>query len=241
MAQMRNRAAYSKNALLNLFVPKKFRFTVIGVLFISFLFIALGGKSQDRDADVLKYYWDRIRASLASGDPIAHGVNFSYQTTTYYKTLGKVGEISSIDSVKSAFFYSFGKLDSSRTLLKSNHSIPKIDLSFPRIFDSSYYLNFFPNDTGGQLLAIGFDTDSTHKSWPSGLVMIDRQKYFPSWLYLYYPDQSGFRRFSRSFRFINQDGYVFPDSIWEVAVKDGLLFTTSYRLETLISDFKIHH
>jgi hypothetical protein len=177
---------------------------------------------------------------MAAGDPIAHGVNFSYQTTTYYKKLGNLGEISSVDSVKNIYFYSFGNLDSSKTLLPAKHSIPKIDLSVPGIFDSTYILNFFPNDTGGTLLAIGFDSDSTHKSWPSGLVEIDRQKYFPRWLYLYYPDQGGFKRYSRSFRFIDQQGYVFPDSVWEVAVKDGFLFSTSYRLETSISEFKIY-
>lgn len=192
------------------------------------------------DADVLRYYWNRADATLKSRDPLETGARFSFVARTYQKKIGKLGEITSIDSATVQYFYSFGNLDSTATLQGDPKQLRRTDLIFPNIFDSTYLLNDYPNDISDSALAIGFDTDSTAHKDPVGLALIDRRTYLPQWAYLYYPDSSGFRRFSRSFRLAEHDGLVFPDSVWIVAIKDEFLFSTTYRLETGISRFTVY-
>jgi hypothetical protein len=196
--------------------------------------------AQSRDESVLRFYWDRARAVLAAGDPAAHGARYSFEATTYYKSIGKFGAVTLEDSVREIRHYSFGNLDSSRAIVAPKKESLHGDLTVPSIFDSLYILNFFPNDTGGPEIAIGFEADSTHPQWPVGLTILDRQLYNPLWLYLTYPHKSGYRHLSRSFRFVRVDGYIFPDSVWEVGVIDGLISTRSYRIETGVTNLKVY-
>jgi hypothetical protein len=61
------------------------------------------------------------------------------------------------------------------------------------------------------------------------------------WLYLYYPSTSGVERLTRSFRFTEVEGYVFPDSIWEVGARSGIFSLEYYRLETGIVEIEVIH
>lgn len=189
---------------------------------------------------ILRFFWDRARATVANGNPDMRGLSYSFIGTTCYRKYAEKGKFESSDSTRIAYFFSFGKLDSSRTLLAPKNPIPPVDFTYPNVFDSSYVLNFYPNDTGGQNIGIGFDSDSAHSTWPVGLVLLDRQRYFPVWLYFSYPAKKGYRRFSRAVRFTQSEGFIFPDSVSEVATVDGLFFSTSYRLETGVKDLKIY-
>ena len=196
--------------------------------------------AQSRDESALRFFWDRARAVLSAGNPDAHGARFSFEATTYYKNVGKFGVATLEDSVKEIRHYSFGNLDSSRIIVAPKKESLRGDLTVPNVFDSQYILNFFPNDTGGPEIAIGFEADSTHYQWPVGLAILDRQLYNPLWLYLTYPHKSRYRHFSRSFRFTRVDGFIFPDSVWEVGVIDGLISTRSYRIETGVTNLKVY-
>jgi hypothetical protein len=216
-------------------------------LFLAFTSLTLLAVAQDDSTHaisndpVLTYYWDHANATLLSGDPDQRGLSYSYVATSYYKKIGRLGAIEWADSLRTAYYYSFGKLDSSKVLLAAKRDgIPAVDLDYPNVFSDLYYLNDFPNDTGGESLPIGFDSDTTQPALPTGIALIDRNSYFPRWLYLHFSAPSGYRRFTRSFRFTVRDGFIFPDSIWEVATKDGLFFSTSYRLETRIDSLTIH-
>lgn len=196
--------------------------------------------AQARDESVLRFYWDRARAVSAAGDPIDHGARYSFEATTYYRSIGKLGVATLEDSLKEIRYYSYGNLDSAKVLVPAKRKSLKADLAIPRVFDSTYLLNFFPNDTGGPEIAIGFEADSSRGDLPVGLAILDRQLYGPRWLYLSYPHRSGYRHFSRSFRFAQVDGFIFPDSVWEVGVVDGVLFTKSYRIETGVTNLKVY-
>ena len=189
---------------------------------------------------ILRFYWMRARSAYAATNPIANGTRFSLLMRTYDKRFHDRSGYSLKDSLVVRRFYSFGLLDSSLTIAGNPHKFPPVDLAVPDPFDSAFVLNSFPNDTGGALLPIGFDTDSAGDSRPVGLAELDRTRYLPRWLYLYYPSKSGYRRFSRSFRFIEYQGLLFPDSVWEVSTQDGLLFTTHRRLETGITDIVLY-
>ena len=239
MQVKRYTAVFIHSTLLNITASTKIC-ALWGIYGLIWAILAISSvQGQDKDEPVLKFYWDRARASLQSRDPLQHAVTYSFETNTLYKKVGKKGELTIADSTRSQYFYSFGHLDSTKVLKQPESSVPKVELSFPAVFDTAYRLNFFPNDTGGQLLAIGFDADTTSVDLPVGLVEIDRQKYYPCWLYLTYPAKPGLRHLTRSFRFTLLDGFIFPDSVWEVGVKDGFFVTTSYRLETKVTGLKI--
>jgi hypothetical protein len=108
------------------------------------------------------------------------------------------------------------------------------------VFDQDYQFSFYPNDTGGKYLAIGFDTDSAGDPRPVGLAIIDRYEYSLHRLYLFYPHQAGYKRLSRTLHFVKHEGYIFPDSILELAARAGIFSTDHYRLETVISNIKIN-
>jgi hypothetical protein len=221
--------------------------SIIACSFLVFTSVTLGPIAQDDSTDtiandpVLSYYWKRADATMVSGNPDQRGVSYSFVAISYYKKLGRLGAIEWSDSLSTAYYYSFGKLDSSQVRFAAKRDgIPAVSFEYPNVFADQYYLTDFPNDTGGQSLPIGFDTDTTQPTLPTGIALIDRNNFFPRWLYLHYPAQSGYRRYTRSFRFTVQDGFIFPDSIWEVASKDGLFYSTSYRLETRIDSLTIH-
>lgn len=189
---------------------------------------------------ILSYYWQRADATFANGNPDQRGISYSFIATSYYKEIRDQGTVAWMDSVRTAYYYSFGNLDSSRVRHAPARKIRDVRLDYVNVFHDQYYLNDFPNDTGGASIAIGFDSDSTQPKIPTGIALIDRKSYFPRWLYLHYPAEPGFRRFTRSFRFAVQDGFIFPDSIWEVGAVDGFFFPTNYRMETRFDSLTIY-
>jgi hypothetical protein len=207
------------------------------VLFASGLTLVF---SSDDSDPVLEFYLRRAQHAFDSRDPARTGTSYSFRAKCYYKHVGDGGEIARVDSAEIDYFYSWGKLDSQKTVSGNVDLFKDLDLTYPRIFDQDYNYNLFPNDTGGRELAIGFDTDSLNDPKPVGVVLIDRELYYPLWLYLSYPHQEGYVRFSRAFRFTVEQGRLFPDSLWEVGAKAGVFFSEHYRLETGITDITVY-
>jgi hypothetical protein len=195
--------------------------------------------SDDEPDPVLQYYWDHARAASRQTDPDSSGLCYRFTAKTFKRSVADDGRIRKTDSVVQNYFFCSGGLDSVTTLTGDGEKFRRLDLSYPPVFESSYHLSSFPNDIGGRQLAMRIWSDSTLSHQPDGMVVIDRNEYFPYALYLYYPDKSGYRRFTRSFRFVVVDGFVFPDSICEVATRLGVFSAESYRLETGISDIRV--
>jgi hypothetical protein len=196
--------------------------------------------AQSASDKILKFYWDQARSATASRLPDNAGLSYSLLAHTVYREFGEKGFITHRDSVTTRYFFAFGKLDSAKTIRKSSGTIPNVDLTYPDVFENQYQINLFPNDTGGATIALGFDIDSSQVDWPVGLTLLDRARYFPRWLYLFYPVKEGYRRFSRSLRLVEKDNFIFPDSIWEVATVDRLFSNTAYRLDTGIREITIY-
>ncbi len=208
---------------------------VVGLLLPASLVLAI----EDETDPVIQYYWGHARTAAPKFDPNVPGVSYCFKARTYRHTVTSDGIIRKTDSVEQVFYYRDGKLDSVQRVRGDADRFKKLDLTHPTVFENRYHLNFYPNDAGGPKLAIGMNSDSTLQDQPDGLVLIDRNRYFLRSLYLFYPNKSGYRRFSRSFRFTLVDDLVFPDSVWEVATQIGIFFTESYRLETGISDIRV--
>ncbi|MDH4156706.1 MAG: hypothetical protein OEW00_05465 [candidate division Zixibacteria bacterium] len=188
---------------------------------------------------VLDFYLDRAGAVFASRDPVETGITYSFTATSYYKNVSHDGSVGKIDSAAVVYFFSFGQLDSQKTIYETADRFQAVDFSVPNVFRDEYLFSFFPNDTGGSELTIGFDSDSVESPAPVGLAVIDRERYTLRQLLLYYPHQKGHRRYSRTLRFVDFEGRIFPDSMAVVGAKYGVFSTDHYRLETRVEDFRI--
>ena len=196
--------------------------------------------AEEESDPILSFYCRRAAESFSSRSPLESGANFSFRARTYYMSISDDGEVLRRDSGVVDYFYSFGELDSSEVVLAPERSQDPNDFGFANVFSDDYEFYFFPNDTGGTGIAIGFDTYTEQDSLPVGLAVIDRSRYFLRWLHLHYPDRKRQKRYSRSFRFVEHDGYVFVDSAWRVSAKVGVFTTEFFRAETGITDIKVY-
>jgi hypothetical protein len=197
------------------------------------------GAAEDEINPVMKYYWDHARSAAASFNPNVSGVTYRFKAKTYRHSVASDGIIRKTDSLEQIYYYHDGIPDSVTTVRGKVGRFKRLDLTFPNVFENRYDLNFYPNDVGGPRLAIGMISDTLLPKQPDGLVVIDRNRYFPYSLYLYYPQKDGYQRYARAFRFAVVDDLVFPDSVWEVSTRLGVFFTESYRFETGISDIEV--
>ncbi len=200
---------------------------------------AVAGDENEADP-ILSFYWKRAGETFKSRDPVYGGVSYSMRARTFYKEVNSNGAVTRVDTSVIDYYFSFGEQDSTKVILEPAGDHAEPDLEFPNIFSSDYFRYFFPNDTGGSSLAIGFDCYTAEDDRPVGLALIDRTAYYLRWMYLHYPNKPNYRRYSRSFRFVEHEGYIFPDSIWEVGTVDAVFSTENYRRETGLSDFRIY-
>lgn len=198
-------------------------------------------RGQDDPADpVLDFYCRRAASVFRSTDPAQTGTAYSFRATSYYWRFEDGGAAKQTDSSVTDFYFSFGQLDSSKTRVETGDRFDLLDLSVPPIFDRQYLFNFFPNDTGGAEIAIGFDTDSIDAALPTGLAILNRDRYTLKRLYLSYPDVENHRRFSRGLRLVSVGGRIYPDSAWIIGAKYGVFSTDHYRIDTRIDSLKVY-
>lgn len=215
---------------------KKFLVLVIVIIFTS-AFIPV--QAQDEDDPILDFYAKRAGDVFNARQPDTSGLTYSYLVKTYYKPLDDDSNPLLIDSLIEKYYYSFGQLDSTTTIRKAEHFGDKPNLMTPNIFSGDYSYFFYPNDTGGTDMAIGFDSYDYDPKLPVGFAVIDRNRYFLKWLYLSFMDDRKDKRESRWLRFTEYEGFIFPDSVWEMKANIGIFSTNYYRLETGISGIEI--
>ncbi len=220
---------------------EKCRIKLWAALVVLAVGLPLRSTADSRKADpVVQFYCARARAVCAEHKPDEQALSYSLTATSYRKEVGGRGAITHVDSAVADFYFSGGTLDSQKTAVSTSKKLADIDFSYPNVFDQDYQFSFYPNDTGGKYLAIGFDTDSAGDPRPVGLAIIDRYEYYLHRLYLFFPHKEGYKRLSRTLHFVKHEGYIFPDSILEMAARAGIFSTDHYRLETVISNIKIN-
>ncbi len=221
---------------------EKSRIRLWATLLVLVAGLPLRSAVDDQKADpVVQFYCAKARSVCDELRPDEQAFSYSLTATSYRRKLGGKADIIQVDSAVADFYFSSGALDSQKTAVSTSEILAGIDLSYPDVFDQDYQFSFYPNDTGGRYLAIGFDTDSAGDPRPVGLVIIDRYEYSLHRLYLFFPHRDGYKRFSRTLHFVKHDGYVFPDSILDVVARAGIFSTDHYRVETVISNIEINH
>lgn len=198
-------------------------------------------RSQEASDDVLDYYLKNVKRAIKTRSPVNNGTSYYYTSTTLYKYTNSHGKVGRVDTISVKFFHSWGKFDSAVVIKGDSSLLESMVPEYDDIFNQEYLFQTFPNDTGGIDFAIGFDTPNNSLPQPVGLLIINRDNFTPRWLYLFYPKKSGYKRFSKAWRFTELEGLIFPDSVWIVAAKEGVFGTDNYRIETGISDLTITH
>ena len=195
--------------------------------------------AEEMSPAVLDFYLGNIKRAIETRNPVEAGTVYSFTTTTLIKYTDSHGMIGRVDTISAEFFHSWGKLDSTKALRGDLKRLEPFVADYENVLDEDYIYNTFPNDTGGIELAIGFDTPSDSLPYPIGMIIVNRDNFVPRWLYLSYPEKKGYSRYSKTWRFTEQNGLIFPDSLCIVAASDGIFGSDYYRVETGVSDLKI--
>jgi hypothetical protein len=221
-------------------VSTTFRFTQIcvirAIVIVVSIFIAHVLSSDD---PILDFYRNSAGAEFVGRNPVVHGAAFSFRATSILKTIRDGGIATVSDSALVDYFYSFGKLDSTKTVVAPKSSVPSFELDATNIFSDSLIHSFFPNDTGGPELAIGFDSPSSESEAPNGIVVIDRSIYVTKRVYLFFPNKVGYKRLSRIYDFALHNEYLVPEVIVEQGALSGIFSTSYYRMETRLTNITV--
>lgn len=216
---------------------KRTSWTYLKFLVLSVLSVA-GLMAQEETDPVLDYYW--TKAATAYGERNLGDLDIPYrvEAVILYKNMNNDGQAISTDSVGLSYFFTGSAVDSQITIFGDAGRLSRFSLQVINVFDSDYRIFSFPNDTGGAGLPIGFDTEAGSTD-PTGFVIIDRNTGYLRWLYLHYSQSPGYRRLSRGVRMADFQGYMFPDSVWEIGARDGFFSSENYRIEARITNVEL--
>lgn len=203
------------------------------------LAVTLSATDKYSEDQVLEFYCTQAATHNLSTNPFANGVQAAATAHILFERVASDGRITSVDTAVVRYWFTGGIVDSQVVRSATSDGIPQVTFGPPPVFSEGYLFTFFPNDPGREMLSIGFDTPDDSTTLPVGLAVIDRDKYVLRRLYLHYPRLKGYKRLSRGFRLTEFEGYVFPDSIWEVGSKEGVFSTEHYRLEARIDSVSI--
>ena len=214
----------------------RFNRTIVAiVIIVSIVALSL----EAGDDPILDFYCSSAGAEFDGRNPLAHGAVFSFRAVSRLSAIGDGGVAMLKDSLVADYFYSFGQQDSTHVIVASGGKIPRFELEAPNIFGDTCSHSFFPNDTGGPELPIGFDSPSAESDAPNGIVVIDRSTYATKRLYLFFPNKVGYKRLSRVYSFGLHDEYLFPELIIEQGAVSGIFTTNYYRMATHLTEIKI--
>jgi hypothetical protein len=221
---------------------KKHPHKILLFIILLILYVPNIQSQEEKSTDpVLDFYLDRAKAVYKSYNPVETGAVYSFISRSYQSELKRNGIIELTDSSIVKYFFSFGNLDSHKVEISTIERLDSIDFSYPNLFEKDYDFNFFPHDIGGDNISIGIDSDTTKNLEPVGIVVIDRQNYVLRRLYLYYPDEDKYKRYSKVISFNEHEGVVFPDSINVTYSEMGIFNSAHYRLLTVIDSFSVTH
>jgi hypothetical protein len=193
--------------------------------------------AQQVRPEIIDYYWVSSAEVWQTNQQAVSDRLVSCKISAVFEELSRGGLVKSADTSVARYFFTKGNIDSVVYQSGKRELSVDIDLRTPDIFDSSYRRFFFPNDTGAGDLAIGFETELLADPRPTGILTIDRDSYAAQRLHTSWPHKEGFRRFGRSFHFVQNNGLTLPDTIVELAVIERLLADDDYRLEITIFEY----
>ncbi|RKX29156.1 MAG: hypothetical protein DRP47_02480 [Candidatus Zixiibacteriota bacterium] len=213
---------------------KKHYWKVIIVGFFLFGSVTcLNAQGQQSDP-VVDFYRERAQSAYRTLNPFYNGATISFLAKSYLTKLARGGREILSDSSIVWYFYSYGNLDSQQVVIATSSELEKIDFSYPNLFENDYDFTFFPNDVGGEALAIGIDSDTAQNLKPTGIAVINRNQCYLLRQYLYYRDDDKYKRYSKYSSFSYCDGVVFPDTVRVTYITVGIFSAEHFRRETFV-------
>jgi hypothetical protein len=195
--------------------------------------------AQAQEDRILTFYTSSSAKVMSAVDSLLASSRYSFDVFCRHEQLER-GKVVQSDTLIARYYFTGFQLDSQIVDIKTANRFDDLDFFAPNVMDMDYAFSFFPNDTGGVDLAIGFDTDSLNDPRPVGLAIINRDFHYPHRLHLSYPSESTRENFSQTFSFTLQAGsFVFPDTITDHVSEIGVLFPEHHRRITTIDNFRI--
>ena len=221
-------------------INNKLTHKILIIFILLTLYASIPAKDEKKSTDpVLDFYLQKARAVYNSLNPDENGAAYSFIARSYQSELKRNGVIDLIDSSIVKYYFSFGNLDSHKVEISTSNKLDSLDFSYPNLFEKDYDFNFFPHDIGGKNISIGIDSDTIKNLVPVGIAVIGRQKYVLRRLYLYYPDNDRYKRYSKVISLKEHEGVAFPDSINVTFSKMGIFSAAHFRLLTVIDSFTV--
>lgn len=188
---------------------------------------------------ILNFYCEKAQSVCQTLSPFENGATFSFLAQSYLTELAHGGKETITDSSIVRYYFSFGNVDSQKVILSTSSNLNEIDFHYPNLFEHNYDFSFFPNDIGNETLAIDIDCDTAINLQPVGIAIIDRNRYYLRQLFLYYPDNDKYKRYSKWISFGFYNGLIFPDTVRLTYSKAGIFSTEHYRLETVVDSLSV--
>ena len=221
-------------------INNKLTHKILIIFILLTLYASIPASDEKKSTDpVLDFYLQKAKAVYNSLNPDENGAAYSFIARSYQSELIRNGIIDLIDSSIVKYYFSFGNLDSHKVEISTSNKLDSLDFSYPNLFEKDYDFNFFPHDIGGENISIGIDSDTIKNLVPVGIAVIGRQKYVLRRLYLYYPDNDRYKRYSKVISLKEHEGVVFPDSLNVTFSKMGIFSAAHFRLLTVIDSFTV--
>jgi len=228
--------------IISIMINNQLTHKILTIFIILILYASTALSQEEISTDpVLDYYLQRAKAVYKTCNPDETGAAYSFIARSYLSELQRNGIIDLTDSSIVKYFFSFGNMDSQIVKISTIGKLDSLDFSYPNLFENDYDFNFYPHDIGGNNISIGIDSDATKNLKPVGIAVIDRNNYVLRRLYLYYPNEDRYKKYSKVISFIDHKGIVFPDSINTTFLKAGIFSTNHFRLLTVIDSFTVTH
>ncbi len=228
--------------IISIMINNKYTYKILIISLFLMLYVSSPLSQEEKSSDpVLDYYVQRAKAVYNSCNPDETGATYSFVARSYLNEFMRNGKIVLTDSSIVKYFFSFGNLDSHKVEISTSGKLDSLDFSYPNLFAEDYDFNFYPHDIGGDNISIGIDSDTTKNLVPVGIAVMNRKNYIMRRLYLYYPDNDRYERFSKVISLNKHEGVVFPDSINVTFTHAGIFSSEHYRLITVIDSFSVIH
>jgi hypothetical protein len=181
---------------------------ILSSVFLLFFSLSIQSYSQDYDETVMNYYLQNIDSVLDRAHLYDEENFYSVDIKTIFDNINYRGELDESDTAEYKAYYGAGKIDSSKVIdsAKIEENIAPDDIGFIKPWKQNCYFYFFPNDTGGSELAIGFEPNNPDSEGvAAGMMIIDRYSYKLKKIYLHYREIGKYDRLSQAYEYAETD------------------------------------
>lgn len=197
--------------------------------------------TAQNDTAVFDYYLQKVDSTYRDTYIFRAKTEFEVSVRSIYVHLDSRGAFVSADTAGFRLTFagdSVAAIEIVDSTAEATNTPPEIfDFAYP--CGDEYQYNFYPNDTGAGILAIGFEpAEEKRLQLPSGLMTFERNSYRLSHLVLYYYEKKGYQRYSEVFKFGAFENFQVLDRMQINAARDGLIQNFYYKIIYEFYDYR---